>query len=72
MFFPKKIVVANKNDLKVNIKAGIMTKEDLQELNDIFPGILINEVSALMNLDIKEVFRSVIQELDRDKLLTQS
>jgi hypothetical protein len=72
MFFPKKIVVANKNDLKVNINAGIITKEDLQELNDIFPGILINEVSALMNLDIKEVFRSVIQELDRDKLLTKS
>ena len=39
MFYPKKIVVANKNDLKVNINAGIITKEDLQELNDIFPGI---------------------------------
>jgi hypothetical protein len=29
MFFPKKIVLANKNDLKVNIYAGIITKEDL-------------------------------------------
>jgi hypothetical protein len=68
MFFPKKIVMANKNDLKVNFQAGIITKEDLTELNDIFPGIQRSEVSAQMNLDIQEVFRSIISDLDKDKL----
>lgn len=44
-FYPKKIVVGNKKDLRRNKDAGIIGESDIKELE----GIRIKEVSALTN-----------------------
>jgi len=48
-FFPKKIVVANKKDVRVNEAAGKLNREDITKLTEFFPNIKIKEVSALTN-----------------------
>ena len=45
LFIPKKIIIANKKDLKRNKEAGTVGKEDIKKLE----GIKIKEVSALTN-----------------------
>lgn len=44
-YFPKKIVIGNKKDLRKNLAAGVLEKADIQALD----GIKIKEVSALTN-----------------------
>ena len=44
-YFPKKIVVGNKKDLRKNMAAGLLDKNDIAALD----GIKIKEVSALTN-----------------------
>lgn len=69
-FFPKKIVIGNKKDLKVNQNAGgSITKADIQKLLEKFPNIKVKEVSALTNYNITEVFQQLVKELDSDPAL---
>ena len=44
-YYPKKIVVGNKRDLKKNRDAGTISKSDIESL----AGIKIKEISALTN-----------------------
>ena len=56
-YFPKKIVVGNKKDLKVNRDAGgIIGRDDISKLLNMFPTIKVREVSALTNTNVSEVF----------------
>ena len=64
-FFPRKIVVGNKRDLKKNRDAGIIKEEDISQLD----GIKIKEVSALTNQGISDVFKTLIQDLNSDVAL---
>ena len=48
-FFPKKIIVGNKKDLRVNETAGKINREDILKLQEFFPNIKMKEVSALTN-----------------------
>ena len=69
-FFPKKIVVGNKKDLKVNrVAGGSITKENINELLNLFPSIKVKEVSALTNYNITEVFQQIVKDLDSDPAL---
>ena len=71
-FFPKKIVVGNKKDLKVNRDAGgTINKEDINKLLEMFPNIKVKEVSALTNLNISEVFQTLVKELNEDAALKE-
>ena len=58
-YFPKKIVIGNKKDLRKNIQAGLLEKADIQALD----GIKIKEVSALTNQGIAEAFKTLIDDL---------
>jgi hypothetical protein len=44
-YYPKKIIVGNKKDLKKNREAGVITQKDLEKCE----GIKIKEVSSLTN-----------------------
>lgn len=66
-FYPKKIIVGNKRDLKKNKEAGSISKEDIEGLQ----GIKIKEISALTNQGIQEVFKILIDELHKDKELAK-
>jgi hypothetical protein len=59
-FFPKKIVVGNKRDLRKNRDAGVIKEDDITKLE----GIKIKEVSALTNTGITDVFKAIIKELN--------
>lgn len=70
-FFPKKIVIGNKKDLKVNKTSGAITKNDISRLLTLFPTIKVKEVSALTNYNITDVFQQLVKELDGDPALKQ-
>ena len=57
MFTPHKVVVGNKKDLKS--KKNILEREDLVKLD----GIILKEVSALMNFGVSEVFHEIVTQL---------
>lgn len=61
-FFPKKIIVGNKKDLRKNKEAGIIGQSDIKQLE----GITIKEVSALTNHGISDVLKSLVTNLDKD------
>ena len=55
-FYPKKIIVGNKKDLKKNKDAGVITDDDVSKIE----GIKIKEVSALTNIGIIDVFKALV------------
>ena len=57
MFTPLKVVVGNKKDAKQSKR--ILNKEDLEQLN----GIMLKEVSALINFGVSEVFSEIVNHL---------
>jgi len=61
-FFPKKIVVGNKKDLRKNKEAGVIGPSDIKQLE----GITIKEVSALTNHGIQDVLKTLVEALDND------
>ena len=62
-FYPKKIVVGNKKDLRRNKEAGIIGENDIKMLGDI----RIKEVSALTNWGISEVLKLLVTDMNNDK-----
>jgi GTPase involved in cell partitioning and DNA repair len=66
-YFPKKIVIGNKKDLRKNLAAGTLDKSDIQALD----GIKIKEVSALTNQGISEAFKALIEDLQNDPVLSK-
>ena len=52
-YYPKKIVVGNKKDLKKNKELGVIDKNDIKQLE----GIKIKEVSALQDMGIIDAFK---------------
>lgn len=67
-YFPKKIVVGNKKDLRKNLAAGVLEKADIQALD----GIKIKEVSALTNQGIADAFKTLITDLQNDPVLADA
>ena len=66
-FFPKKIVVGNKKDLRKNRDMGVIESSDIKQLD----GIKIREVSALTNTGICEAFKVLITDLNNDSTMTE-
>lgn len=66
-FFPKKIVVGNKKDLRKNKDMGIIDKNDVKALD----GIKIKEVSALSNHGVTEAFKQIVTELNNDPAMNK-
>jgi len=57
-FFPKKIVVGNKKDLRKNAEIGLIDKDDVKEL--VNKKIRVKEVSALTNQGVSEAFKLLV------------
>ena len=56
--------------MKVNkVAGGSISKENINELLNLFPTIKVKEVSALTNYNITEVFQQLVKELDSDPAL---
>lgn len=68
-YYPKKMVVGNKKDLKKNKEAGMIKQDDVKD----FPadGIKLKEISALTNTGINEVFKTLIEEMNNDSIMTK-
>lgn len=66
--FPKKIVIGNKRDLRKNEAAGKITTDDIAALPK---DIKIKEVSALTNQGIAEAFKMLVNDLNKDQVLTK-
>ena len=64
IFYPKKIVVGNKKDLRRNKEAGIIGESDINQLEK---NIRIKEVSALTNFGIQEVLKLLVTDMNNDK-----
>lgn len=61
-FYPKKLVIANKKDLKLKNKSDGVKEEDMKEMGQL--GITnIKFVSALNNQDIHTAFMKIVNEL---------
>ena len=67
-FFPKKIIVGNKKDLKT-AKGESITKHDVSKLQVKFPGIKLKEVSALTNQNVADVFHQIVKDLISDPIV---
>ena len=63
IFYPKKIVVGNKKDLRRKKESGVLTAADI----NLLEGIKIREVSALTNLGIQEVLKLLVTDMNNDK-----
>ncbi len=61
-FYPQKIVVGNKKDLKKNKEAGLIDQKDIEKLGSI----KIKEVSALTNNGIFDIFKILLKDLNKD------
>lgn len=64
-YFPKMIVIGTKKDLKKQKEAGLISKDDVKQLE----GTRIREVSSLTNQGISEAFKLLITDLDSDQVL---
>ena len=50
---------------------GTINKEDINKLLEMFPNIKVKEVSSLTNLNITEVFQTLVKELNEDAALKE-
>lgn len=66
-FYPRLIIVGNKKDLRKDRNAGVIREDDISNLE----GIKIKEVSALTNMGIADVFKSLISDLNADPTLAK-